>query len=102
MGCFATLIRWNLFAQNPYMENASIVQWMVLIFRNFDRVIRIMVELSKDLKCLICKDLSLNYKARSSLADHYWNVHKRRTAEYFLDNVATIDPEELERKMHSE
>ena len=87
---------WNHFAKFPYQEEADFNQWMMLIFRNFDRAIRIIIELSENLKCVICQDLSLDYTGKSSLAEHYRNYHKRKTAEYFLDFVATKTPDQLE------
>lgn len=88
--------RWNLFAKFPYEEDADLNNWLMLVFRNFDKTIRLIIELSKNLKCVVCKDLSLNYTAKSSLAEHYRTYHKRKTAEYFLENIATKNPDELE------
>ena len=64
-------------------------------FRNYDETIIIIKELSKNLKCVICKDISLNYNAKSSLAEHYRTYHKRKTVEFFLENIATKNPDEL-------
>ena len=88
--------RWNHFAKQPYEEDADEAYWMILIYRNYEKVVRILVGHSKDLKCLICADLSLNYKAPSSLAEHYYTRHKRPTAKYFLNNIMIKSPEELE------
>ena len=93
-------ILWNHFAKFPYQESADFKDWRMLVFRNFDRVIRIIIEISNDLKCVICKDLSLNYTAKSSLAEHYRTYHKKRTVDFFLNDVATKTPEELEEMLN--
>lgn len=88
--------RWNHFAKFPYEEDTDMNNWVMLAFRNFDKTIRIIIEISKNLRCVICKDLSLNYTSRSSLAEHYRTYHKRKTVEFFLHNVAIKNPDELE------
>lgn len=70
-------------------------QWMIFLFRNFDKVIRIIIELSNNLKCVVCQDLSLNYTAKSSLARHYRVYHRKSTAEYFIKHVVPLSPDEL-------
>jgi|APSaa5957512535_1039671.scaffolds.fasta_scaffold03375_5 hypothetical protein len=87
--------RWNHFSINPYQENADCNQWMMFIFRNFPTAIEILIAISKNFKCVVCGNLSLNYTAKSSLNNHLNHVHKRQTALYFLDNVATKTPDEL-------
>jgi len=87
--------RLNVFTQFPYVTDADESHWMKLIYRNFDKTVRILVEFSNDLKCLICDDLSLNFKSRSSLANHYYVIHKTRTAKFFLDRIMTKKLEEL-------
>jgi len=73
-------------------------QWMMFSFRIFDKVIRITIELSENLKCVICQDLSLNYTAKSSLAEHYRTNHKRKTAEYFIKTIVPLTPDQLKEK----
>jgi len=89
----------NHFAKFPYQEYADVGNWRMLVFRNFDKAIRIIIEISDDLKCVICKDLSLHYTVKSSLAEHYRTYHRKRTADFFLNDVATKTPEELEGMM---
>ncbi len=93
---------WNHFAKFPYQEYADIGNWRMLVFRNFDNVIRIIIEISDDLKCVVCKDLSLNYTVKSSLAEHYRTNHKRRTADVFLNTVATKTPDKLKDMLNNE
>ena len=71
-----------------------------MIFRNYDKTIKILVALSKDLHCLLCGNLSLNFNFKSSLAEHYRTYHKKRTVDFFLNDVATKTPEELEEMLN--
>ena len=87
--------KYNWFAKHPYQEDADEVYWMKYIYRNYEKVVRILVEHSKNLHCLICADLSLNFKA-PSLANHYYTTHKPATAKYFLNNIMAKSPEEPE------
>ena len=87
---------YDIFAKHITLVNTEKDHWLKHISRNWDKVVRILVALSINLRCLICADLSLNYTAKSSLANHYRTVHRRRTKEFFLYNVATKDPDELE------
>ena len=73
-------------------------QWMIFSFRNFSNVIELLIELSNNLKCVICKDLSLNYIKKSSLAEHYRTYHKRKTAEYFIKTIVPLTPDQLKEK----
>jgi len=91
--------RLNLFSSNPYIVYATIQQFSMYIFRNFDKVIRILVEIAKDNKCVICDDLSLNYSSKASLGNHLYLVHKKRTMEYFRDYIMILSPDEIEELM---
>lgn len=92
--------RWNHFTKFPYEEDTLVNNWRMLVYRNFDKTIRILIELSENLECVICQDLSLNYTTKPSLANHYLYVHKRKTTDYFLDYVATKTPDELEGSLN--
>jgi len=86
----------NIFAKTPYYEDATIEQWRFLIYRNFDKTIKILVGLSKDLNCLLCGDLSKNYNFESKLAGHYRYGHnKKPIANYTIENVLNKSPDEL-------
>ena len=87
---------WNHFAKFPYQEDAELNDWRWLIFRNYDNTIKIIVALSKNLKCLICDDLSLNFNFKSSLAEHYRGRHtKTSIANYTIEKILNKDPDEL-------
>ncbi len=88
--------RWNIFADNPYIESATVGQIAIHVYNNFDKVIRILTALAKDNKCMICKELSLNYTSSASLANHLQWVHKKRTMEFVRDNIMTKSPSEIE------
>ncbi len=92
--------RWNHFTTFPYEENTSINNWRRLVYKNFEQTIRILIEMSTNLECVICKDLTLNYTIKQSLANHYLHTHKQKTADYFLDNVSTKTPDVLENLLN--
>ncbi len=92
--------RWNHFSNFPYEENTLVNNWRMLIYRNFNIMIKIVIGISSNLECVICQDLTLNYNTKQSLANHYQHTHKQKTADYFLDNVATKTPDELENLLN--
>ena len=86
--------RWNLFAQFPYEEDADIRHWMFLIYCNFDKAIRFLVEIY-GLHCVVCNDLSPAFKTKSGTSEHYWERHKKRTAQFVLSEVLVKSPDEI-------
>ena len=93
---------WNHFAKFPYLEYAELDNWRWLVFRNFDKAIRIMVALSDDLKCFVCKDLSLNYTSEPSLARHLRDGHtKTAVVNCWLEDIAIKSPEEIQGMIDS-
>lgn len=93
---------YNIFAIEPYLENATIDQIAKHIYRNFSPTIKIIVALAKDNKCIICNGLSLNYKSPASLANHLEFSHKKKTMEYVRDNIMQIEPSDLEDMINHE
>ncbi len=86
----------NIYAKFPYQEDATIEQWRFLIYRNYDKTIKILVGLSKDLHCLLCSDLSKDYDSKPRLAGHYRFGHnKKPIANYTIENILNKDPDEL-------
>ena len=92
----------NVFASEPYIESASFEQIAKHIYRNFPRAIKILVKIANENKCVICENLSLNYKSKASLGNHLNFIHRKRTMEYFRDNVMTLTLDELEEKIDHE
>lgn len=93
---------WNHFAKFPYQEYATIDEWRKLIFRNYDKTIKILVALSKDLRCLLCGDCSLNYTTKGSLARHYRCDYKKFIiADWFIEFVLSQTPDKLDEVMRS-
>lgn len=92
----------NIFANEPYVESATVDHIVKHIYRNFDRVIKIIVELSKDNRCIICGILSLNYKSKASLANHLIFFHRKRTMEYIRDKVMTLTLNEYRKLIDHE
>ena len=91
---------WNHFDKFPYQEDATIEEWQWLIFRNYDKTIKILVALSKNLKCLLCGDCSLNYTTKGSLARHYrWEYNKFMIANWFIEHVLSKSPDEMDEAM---
>ncbi len=91
---------WNIFSKNcEYVEGATLHQIATHIYQNFPRAVRIIVELCKDNKCIICGELSLNFQGKPSLANHLRFSHKKMTMEYVRDEVMTKTPEEIERML---
>lgn len=91
--------RWNHFAGEPYQEDADIYQWVGLIYRNFDKVIRILVTVSHNFRCLVCAEYSLNYTSGKGLFNHLLSIHRHKTVEFFLENILTKNPDELEEML---
>jgi len=86
----------NIYAEFPYQEDATLEQWRFLIYRNYDKTIKILVALSKDLHCLLCGNLSKNYNFESSLAEHYRFGHQKRPlADYTIENILNKTSDEL-------
>jgi len=88
-------IGFNHFQKNPGIIIADEIFWIRSLYRNIDKIIRILSIIPKETRCLVCADLSLNFTTRSSLASHLRN-HARATIRFWLDNFISKSPEELE------
>ena len=86
---------YNHFGGSSASITADHEHWMKYTYRNIDSAIRIIIATSSDLRCIICKNLSLNYASEGSLGRHYKWDHKTSIAKYYLKNFATKTPTEL-------
>ena len=90
-----TMIGWNHFEHIPKQVISDRRFWWSFLQRNFDSVLNILVELSKDLHCIVCGNLSTNFTSKGSLASHI-RYHRTESLNYYLDNVIQKTPDELE------
>ena len=85
-------IQWGI---NPKIVVAEEKFWIRYLYRNLDRISTILVNIPKEIKCVACGEYSLNFSSRSSLASHIKN-HAKTTVYYWLNNMISKSPEELE------
>ena len=90
---------WTIFSPIIKKEIADDIFWKNYIKRNIGKGVAILVTISKDLRCVVCGELSLNYTTKASLARHVQFGHFWRTVEYILENIISIKPDELEEMM---
>ncbi len=83
------------FTNTPEIVTADKLFWLGFLYRNLDKVVAILVEITDDFSCKVCGDLSLNYTSKSSLANHMRH-HARATIEFWLKYFINISPEDLE------
>lgn len=83
---------------------ADVEHWRKCAYRNFDTVLKIIISTKNNdnNKCVICGDLSMRWKNKSSLAGHYRFSHRSQIVEYYLENIIQLSPEELQEQMHTE
>jgi len=86
---------WNHFANFPEIVTADKLFWNSFLFRNLDKIVTVLANIPEDLICVVCGMNSLNYSTRSSLA-HHIKHHVRNTIDYWLNNIISKSPEELE------
>ena len=83
-------------AMNSFI--ASEVFWIRYLFRNLERVTKLLAVIPREAKCLVCGDFSLNFTTRSSLKSHLRN-HARATVQFWIKNFVSKSPEEIESIM---
>ena len=74
------------FASNPRIVTADRVFWESYCRRNISEITKLIVETSKELKCVCCGDYTLNYKTKGSLFHHY-KFHLEQTIQYYLERL---------------
>ncbi len=89
---------WNHFSTPPVIVNAEKNFWKKHLSRNLDKVVRILVNISDNTKCVVCGDYSLYFKTCSGLTSHIKN-HKNSTIEYCLENIISKSPDDLDAMM---
>ena len=87
--------RYNIFPDDPYVEDAEIKQWLGLIYRNFGKCVKILIAIYGR-RCVICDGLSPSFRSDSGVSEHYWIRHRKATALFVLNNLMTKKPNELE------
>ena len=90
---------WNHFSTTPQIVCADKVFWNKFLYKNLDRIIRILANITKDTQCIVCGEYSMNFTSRSSLAIHVKN-HPRNTINHWLKNFIFKSPEELENILY--
>jgi len=85
---------WKVFG-NPEIISADKNFWDKFLFCNLDRITTVLIHIPKETKCVVCGQYSLNFTSRSSLANHIKN-HARATVNYWLNNIISKSPDELE------
>ena len=88
------IIGYNIFGKFPSVVKADEVFWTRYLFRNLERLTKILAVIPKEAKCLVCGDFSLNFTNRSSLKSHLRN-HGRATIQFWINNFISKSPEEL-------
>ncbi len=86
---------WNHFSRIPEVVSADSVFWGRFVYRNLDKVVKILAYIPQESKCLVCNEFSMNFTSRSTLARHIQG-HKAKTIEFWLNNMISKTPEELE------
>lgn len=67
--------------------------------KNILKGIKILVILSDDLHCLVCGNISRNYKSKGSLAYHLQFDHFWQTVDYIINKILTMEPDKLQEKI---
>jgi len=85
------------FSEHPEKITADIEHWKKCVYRNFDAVLRIIIA-TKNIdsnRCVICANLSICWKTKSTLANHYRYSHKTQIVGYYLEHFIKLTPDEL-------
>ncbi len=90
---------WNHFIRNPIIVDAPYNFWRKYLYRNFDKMIKILLCLSDGTYCIICENHSKNFQTVSNLASHIKN-HKYSVIDYWLEHIICISPNNLEDIMN--
>ena len=90
---------WNVLQKFPEVISADEVFWVRFLFRNLNKITKILTIIPKETKCIVCENLSLNFTSRSSLANHIKN-HGRETVYFWLNNFVSKSPDELESMLY--
>ena len=93
---------YTIFSSIIKKEIADKIFWQYYIKKNIGKGIAILVSISKDLHCVVCGELSLNYTTKASLAKHVQFAHFWNTVDYILENIISKKPDELEEMMDHE
>jgi hypothetical protein len=83
------------FKKSPRFLKTDKNFWLGFLLSNLDKIVTIYVNVTDDFKCIVCKDESLNYTSKSSLARHIRH-HARDSVEFWLKYFISKTPEELE------
>lgn len=90
-----------VFGNTPYWEYADLDEWMKLIYRNFEKCVKILIAIYGRV-CPICDKHSPLFRTDSGTAEHLWSRHRKATALFMLNVVMKKNPEEIERLMNNE
>lgn len=88
---------WNYLSEIPYRIDADLRTIRINIHENFFKAIQLLIAISPEKKCKICKDISPECRTKSGLADHYFSRHRKLTAIFFRDLIMTKSPDEIEQ-----
>jgi len=89
------IVGWIQWGTNPKIVSADPKFWIRFLYRNLDRISIYLVKIPKTTSCIVCGIYSLNFTSRSSVLVHIKN-HAKATVNYWLDNMISKSPEELE------
>ena len=86
---------WNHFSRVPGIVDADRIFWNRYLYRNLEKIVRILVILTDESSCIVCGKYSMNYSNRSNLAFHIQD-HSKKTINYWLNIVTCKSPDDLE------
>ena len=89
---------YRIHGEFPSVVKADEVFWTRYLFRNLERVAKLLAVIPREAKCLVCGDFSLNFTSRSSLKAHLLK-HSRITVQFWLKNFVSKSSEEIESIM---
>ena len=93
------ITKWVLVAVIPYIESADLDEWLKLIYRNFDKCIKLLIAVYGKC-CVICGDNSPVFRSDSGTTEHYWTRHRRSTALFVLNDLFSKSPDEIEEMIN--
>ena len=90
---------YTIWSNNVKKETALYEFCKGYVRKNILKGINILVILSDDLHCLVCGNISRNYKSEGSLAYHLQFDHFYQTIDYILNKIVTLEPDKLQEKI---
>jgi|APSaa5957512535_1039671.scaffolds.fasta_scaffold10865_3 hypothetical protein len=91
---------WSHFGLFPELVDTNKIFWERFLYRNLEKITRILAILTNDFCCIVCGKYSMQFADHSNLKLHIKN-HPKKTVDYWLEHIVLIHPDDLESALNS-